>query len=425
MESSLNKFLLESIENYHSDLCACVYLKEKIDWQRLDAQKWLSAISASNDEKNEYLNDLTPKRLKAFQMLPKLAKNVRIEKGHYLTSLFLNIDVIRDHVVTEVIDGKKFDDFSCNPYDMDYGISPDKISKALKEAEAMEHPDTKIKPQKLAFSFTTHNAALLPACMNCEGRGFLRCDKCEGSGREQYVDGYYAGGEERIKTGQCSNCFGTGKIQCGECTGTGKIQLTSNHYQIVKSFEDIKKMKGYFLHTDSWDDDYSSCFSDKFCDDWPDKENYDDEIESDKISMAEYVNDLRKVKNNRKKWLFFNDNDLKSGINKLYKNQKEILIDGELFRNGTLPDKIPQTLENLYEQNKNKALEYFESKTTNQGKLACFVEKHLVIPVFRIIFDVKNYDENVIYVFELPEETICSMEYVTLPELSFFKSLFV
>ena len=58
-------------------------------------------------------------------------------------------------------------------------------------------------------------------CPTCHGQKMIRCPNCGGSGREQYVDGYFASGEERIKTGACHECFGKGQIPCPDCSDTG------------------------------------------------------------------------------------------------------------------------------------------------------------------------------------------------------------
>ena len=397
-----------------------LFLQEKIDWQDLDAIKWLHVISSSMNGKNRnWLEDKSPGEKRAYKKLQKIAKNVRVEKGYFLASLFINVDVVRNRFVTEVMDGKELDEFTCNPYDMDYGISPDKIGKTLGEAEDIEYPDASKKPNRIIFSVTTHDAIQPPACMKCVGKGFFRCEKCEGSGREQYVDGNFAGSEERIKTGQCSNCFGTGKVQCNECMGTGKTQLVSKQYQMIKSFEDIKKISGYANIECS-----CSFGGDKVLSHWipsiPSLEewnDYDWQTQND-------------IKHERGRWSsFFNEKEIKDGIVKLYKNQKEILVDSSQ----SFPKEIPEECKNLYEKNQQRVLEYFQTqkaseKDIDQGKLACSIEKHLVIPMFRIFcsFDGdENFMKRSIDVYELSGETRCFMNHMNPPELGFFKSLFV
>lgn len=76
-------------------------------------------------------------------------------------------------------------------------------------------------------------------CEACHGSGFQKCTQCNGTGRESYVDGYYASGEERIKTGRCPECGGSGKVPCDECNGKGEIQIYAQKYSLIHSVKDI------------------------------------------------------------------------------------------------------------------------------------------------------------------------------------------
>ena len=79
------------------------------------------------------------------------------------------------------------------------------------------------------------------ACDACNSTGRLKCPACGGSGREQYVDGYYASGEERIKTGSCSECQGHGQVPCPDCQGQGRIEIFSQNYTVEKSVTETWK----------------------------------------------------------------------------------------------------------------------------------------------------------------------------------------
>ncbi len=75
-------------------------------------------------------------------------------------------------------------------------------------------------------------------CNACHGSGVKKCPRCKGSGRESYVDGYFASGEERIKTGNCPECGGSGRIPCPECNGDGVIRILSKKYSLLHSVKD-------------------------------------------------------------------------------------------------------------------------------------------------------------------------------------------
>lgn len=353
----------------------------KIDPQSLDAKKWLQKISDATYHKTK---DWDASERRAWKKMSKMAKNMSMETGHLLISQFFMVGVNRDEVVTETIDSKEIamDDFTRNPYDFDYGISPDAMHNAFQEIW-----DNKKNSKWEICAVTTRDASQAPACSHCEGQGFFRCEKCGGSGLVDYDDGMYASGVKRTRKGKCPDCYGNGKIQCKACNGSGKLQLFSNQYQIVKKFKDVKKLDCVAYRSTSWDD------TEKVV-------NSDDEYRT-------YNAQLKYV---------FDNHELKEGIYKLYKNEKEILIDAEQ----TLPNEIGAEYRKLYENNKNAALK--EGKRL--GKLVCLVGKHIALPIYRISFeaDYSNYE---IDIYEYSGKVRCIFNDFSTFELSFFKSLFI
>lgn len=87
-------------------------------------------------------------------------------------------------------------------------------------------------------------------CDHCKGSKFVRCPNCDGSGREQYVDGYFASGDERIKTGQCHVCYGKGMVECEHCDGTGLKDKGTGFYMGYNGFkqEFESKIEGYYIN---------------------------------------------------------------------------------------------------------------------------------------------------------------------------------
>ena len=413
MDTEVNKFLRNWCDCWlfprHLDI---LRFNGKLNPQNFDVQKWLQIFSTDGYRQSKDWRDLEYKKEKrrGLKILPKLAKNVSFERGYLVASVFMNISVVRDNVITEILDGRKeMDDFSSNPYDYDYGISPDDIQKTLK--------DVYKKPKRVPFFAITRDSAGHPIeCPQCNGEGSIKCRKCKGSGREKYVDGNFASGEERMKTGQCSKCQGKGTLKCKECAGSGKRQILSNQYQITKSFDDVKKISGlvaYSLSSNPLEE----------CDGEPGQ--YFPIIEDDDSAYYEeygYGDAIRQLFGNHseygKVWLNFENKSLKSGIYQLHKNQKELIIDG----NKTLPDGLEEVCERLFEKNKRKALAHFE-KEDEQGKLACSVENHLVIPFISILFEYNNDTYN-FDLFEMEDGKI-KCDYYHGPELSFFKSLFI
>jgi hypothetical protein len=364
-----------------------------IDIRTRNALEWLNVIS-DESKKWDFDNDYyyLKENQRALKKLGKIVTEARIEPGYVLASMFLNVSVIRDQVKTFVIDGKEIDDvkdFNYDPYDIDYDISPDKIKNILQNPE----PAWKI------CAVSTRKADQAPVCPNCDGKGFIKCEECNGSGRRKYVDGNYAGGDDKIKSERCYNCDGAGKIRCNKCEGSGKRHFFSEQYQVIKRFKDIKKIMSY-IFTSTTFDEYAA-----------DRRYLS--YRSSRYSDKQYEN--IELKEEIEKWDDFDNEELKDGIVMLYKTQKELIVD----KNQILPDKC----KGLYKINKKAAVDYF--KKDKEGKPACTIEKHLAIPLFRIHFSTKIDEDE--YTFDIYErsngEKACG--FINLPELSFWKSLFI
>jgi hypothetical protein len=319
-------------------------------------------------------------------------------------------------------------DFSTNPYDIDYGINPDEIKEVLmelyekqqtssrnsnnidndddddnmEEEEVCELEENNAEEsEQIIFSVTTKNADQPVACPKCNGDGFIRCWNCHGSGTELYDDGYYASGEEKKKRGKCSVCYGEGKYKCSECTGTGKIQFSSNQYQVTKKFEDIKKICCHAFLSTSFNTLYN---------------NIDLLNNNDIYSYSGMLG-------------YFDNQELISGIEKLHKNQNEILVGVNSAKNEPYPNEIDVECKTLYKAHKKNALDYLkEFMKTNQGKIACSIEKHLVIPALclRCTTNINDNESDInITIYEKQGKIWLSFNKYDLPELSFFKSLFI
>jgi hypothetical protein len=371
--------LIEIHNNSHSYLQLCRVIDSKINFRNLDVVEWFEAISCEtkkwkfNDDEEYIFND--KERQRALKKLSKIATEARIEPGYFLASMFSAVCVDRGVTTTEIIDGTKMDDFTRDPYDFDFAMSL---------GDLPYNDDNKHGPMQI-YTVVTYDANQVPVCPNCEGEGFFQCEKCEGSGREQYIDGYFANGEERIKTGQCSSCYGAGKIRCKRCLGSGKCQLLSNQYQIVKKFGESK-------------------------------------FDITREFVATTFKDDREVfisTNDKEIWSQWGISE--ADIRKLYRNQNEVIID----RNQILPNGINAECEGLYEKNKKAWLSWLNKIHFNECKLVCSIEKHFAIPLFRIYFSTKlDNEERCINIYENQDKkAVCSFR--SLPDLSFFKSLFL
>lgn len=416
MQTKKNDFFDSLIESHIRNECENhTRIENKFDTQNLNAQKWLETICVEGYKQSKDWDSEDSGYRRALKNLTKIAKDVRIESGYLLASVFFNVAVVRDKTVTEIIDGKEMEDFTRNPYDFDYEISPDTLQRTIEDAFREK------KPKQVVCAVATRDAnQQTPACPICEGKRFLKCEECGGTGRgEQYVADTYAGGQERMMTGKCPNCRGKGEVQCSNCNGSGKLQILSNQYQIVKKFNDDKELRAFACISTSWQET-QRCYINGYND-------------------IEYLDDFKFGCPN------FGNQELQSGIEKLYKNQKEIIIDNNL----TLPSEISEECSDLYEKNKKDALEFFElnryyAEATEEelfgelieeeysGKVACSMEKHFAIPMFRLYYstNVDKYGEGetkeyAIDIYKLSDKGTCCFNEMKFPNLSAFKSLFI
>jgi hypothetical protein len=360
----------------------------------------------------------------------KITENVEITEEYLLVSSFCNIMVDREQVTTEIKDGDELKNCANNPYDMDYNISPKNIAKVLEDGLA--DPSKKKKDKKEIFSVATQNSgAKIPPCPNCKGKGVLRCEHCGGSGREQYVDGYYASGEERVKTGNCAHCYGQGNIQCEACGGEGKPQIYSDKYQIIKRFDDKQTILRYDCMSglsNVWEQ-----FEEAYYDDL-DERIYNAERSVEDRGEGLDENDIKDIKTRKfliqdddNLWCKCNNKELEQYIDKLHKNQHETIIDNNGQPMLAMLKEKGQEYCELYQKNKEAAYSKWEELELLNGQLGCSLEYHEVVPVIRInCINKKNGEEITIFLME--HNPFCEGMFGIIKgasELTFWEALFL
>ena len=394
------EFLNSMITSYIIKSAGYDCIKNKFDTKNLDAQKWLNTISIEGYKLSKDWDREDAVWRRGLQKLTKKAKNPRIESGYLLASLFLNVSVVRDKTVTETVEGKELDDFSRNPYDFDYGIAEDRIQEVIEEA--LEYGEKKIKPQWEICAVASSNEA--PPCTACAGEGSVKCDECGGRGERMYVVETYANGSHKESIRKCHHCKGTGKIQCEKCAGSGK-QIFANQHQVVKKFEDSKKLRAFACVSTSWEN-AERCIK----------------RDSTEHKAAVYFDEFKEDAYSRRECPDFGNRELQSGIAKLYKNQKEILVDGEQ----NIQNEISEICETLYRKNKKAATQYFDKN--DKGKPGCSIEKHIAIPMFRLCYTADDGGYNKEYsinIYQFSDKGSCYFNEFDFPKLGFFKSLFI
>ncbi|MDR0699442.1 MAG: hypothetical protein LBG28_09555 [Tannerella sp.] len=423
MTTATEKWVNALLGGVMSDIM--VYIPNKIDLQKTTADEWIDVISrninknsvpALYDAYDAYDRKVAKNRRRALEKLPKIATKVKISNEYIVMSSFLNVMIDRENIKINEEEGNDMEEFTKKPYDFDYQISSKDIRKVLENEWEYLFDGKKNKWE--IFSVTSHSDRIAP-CPGCAGAGFIRCEHCDGSGREQYVAGNFATGEERIKTGQCSHCYGQGKIACTKCNGTGKIYL--NARQTVKRFEDRKTILRYDCLSTSWEDSYGI--------DWYDSSQFSDWSKNIKEN---YRCNIRRY-DDMDIWRNMDDDGLDDYIEKLYRNSKEIIIDKEDESARKILSEIGDKYKTLCKENTKRCNSLWREYKLDKGELGCSLVKHHAIPAVKITFtDTIENEKRNIYIFENLEldddgerqaGMICVFE--ECPELGFIKSLFL
>jgi hemin uptake protein HemP len=397
---------LSSFHVYHNDYRICtLFIPIKSNLKNKTTEEWLYAIS-------QIYTNYGKDRRRFFKKLCQIVQDVEMTEEYILASSFCNIMVDREQVTTEIKDGKELKECAIkDPYDIDYHISPNNIAKVLKDW-VTEPSKKEEKNRKEIFSVVTKNSnGKIPPCPHCKGEGVLRCEHCNGSGREQYVDGYYASGEERIKTGNCSHCYGRGNTQCEACGGEGKPQIYSDNYQIINSMEDKHTVMRYDCISgisSTWEsskevyypDIYSAIEYVTFKAELRGERLGENEIDAIDAIIARWFllqedSDNIFRSNNDNFWCECDDDELEQCIDKLYKNQNEIIIDHNGQSILAMLKEKGQEYTELYQKNKDAAYSKWEEMGLLKGQVGCALEYHELIPVVEIHFTNKINGEKV------------------------------
>jgi hypothetical protein len=217
------------------------------------------------------------------------------------------------------------------------------------------------------------------------------------------VDGYYASGEERVKTGNCAHCYGQGNIQCEACDGEGKPQIYSDKYQIIKRFDDKQIALRYDCISglsNMWEQ-----FEEAYYDDLDEKkiERADrrkgEDLDEDEIQDAKASKFL--IQDDDSFWCKCNNKELEQCIDKLYKNQNETIIDNNGQSTLAMLEEKGQEYCELYRKNKEAAYSKWEEMELLNGQPGCALEYHEIMPVIRINgTNKKNGEEITIFLME-------------------------
>ena len=250
---------------------------------------------------------------RVLKALARIASSKEITEGKMLVSLFCDTYCDRDRQIhTGVINDVSSPEFSEAPENVDYGM--DALVQRLSD-EQRQQLLTEEGVQNECVVLRQHQTRVnqpFVTCDTCHGSGGQRCPACGGSGREQYVDGYYASGEERIKTGACSTCHGRGQVACPDCRGQGQIEIFAPNYTLEKSVTETWTQKVYAAFASpfvgrecpqNWADDY---YIDSY-------DYYDNISKLAKIIRAVFDNDCIWLKLKNRKEILENNSEAYMG----------------------------------------------------------------------------------------------------------------
>lgn len=229
---TINRETIEKGNEYGGGDKYCFFLRNiNFDLNR-SGEDWLNIISDKMNLVGEEWNgwsDINQMR-RALKRLNKLAKVAQISWGYGIKGVKGRTAIWREisnninikGLYTHLDNGKSYDtNLTKDIWDDEFPVQ----TCSLEDYEKDEVLSVEILKDQI--------------CDTCKGQKLIRCSNCEGSGREQYIDGYFASGEERIKTGTCHECYGKGQIPCPDCEGSGlaggngivsNIQLYKEHF---------------------------------------------------------------------------------------------------------------------------------------------------------------------------------------------------
>ncbi len=152
----------------------------------------------------------------------QVAENPKIQK-----SKFLFAECVEERIIRIV-----------NPMEQVVGQDCERLKNKPSCESPYDVPYDERSDGNRIFNYEIREDGAHQKCHVCNGEKIERCPKCDGSGREQYIDSYFASGETKYKTGRCSRCYGNGYITCRHCDGSGLEFKGQEIYANVRSYKE-------------------------------------------------------------------------------------------------------------------------------------------------------------------------------------------
>lgn len=159
---------------------------------------------------------------RAAENFRQVAGNPKIQKGKMIFAECVEERIIR----------------TINPIEQVVGQECERLKKTPSYESPYDVPYDEKTDENQIFNYEIREDGAREKCHVCNGEKIERCPKCDGSGREQYIDSYFASGEPKYKTGQCSRCYGKGYFICRHCDGSGLEFKGYENYANVRSYKE-------------------------------------------------------------------------------------------------------------------------------------------------------------------------------------------
>lgn len=294
----------------------------------------------------------------------------------------------------------RHEEISINPLQIKYFDSIEDIFAILSDPTKKNNVNFEIRTLK-------KGSGEPPFCDSCNGLGTLICKKCEGSGREEFISGYFASGESKIKVGNCSNCQGAGKIKCTKCKGTGKMIIPSDNYQQIRFIED--KYKIVIVNIGNYQLDSNLYY-----------ETYNYKL--DKLN-AHIDNDDYLKKYSIKFWAEKSKEEIENSLISLQKNEHKKIIDKDIF----CVDFENELYKNAFNENYNEYKNHLK-ELDNYGHLVSEMFNNTLVPTITLTYHVANDDwEYKIYFIKTFDDNgspVTLIRASNLPDMPIWKLLF-
>lgn len=342
--------------------------------------------------------------VRAIRNLSELTGNAKISKGKMIFSYSVEKFIDRWESDNERYVGTECDILSqrtsyASKYDAPYldNVSnseqaADKAMKEIDEVMAVNKEITSYGSTAQIFSYEIHRENSRP-CTECNGEKIERCPKCDGSGRERYVDSYFASGEPKYKTGQCSKCYGKGFITCRHCDGTGLEDKGTGVSAVAKTYKEKVFYKKYFSYITPWFSDVEDCT------------DFSEMSDLDILyTFGWYI-----------KYYNFLKSRVRNDLTLIHTNQNELFIDKSIAKKDELLNQIGYEYSNMYDALQEKIREQNED---SDGKTAWVAQNFLTCDIYKIDYEVGGEEYSICIIVD--GNNHACVDWDGLPEMGLF-----